>query len=180
MSNVINYHIKIIWSANETWIWRYNEKHSPQTHKFPFLECGKRILSIRKDWGKWVVINVNKSSCFLVIWWKEILWKLLLCLKSKLLCFILLSAVHFTTQGSRRIDCDLSFYFWIDTRQNTSETTFCHIPAAAVNQASCQVRICSSSSYKEWPLPFLFSSLLHWKRSCSLCKKGTELKKISQ
>lgn len=118
MSNVINYYIKIILSANEMWIWRYNEKHSSETHKLHFLEWGKRTLSIRKDWGKWVVINVNKSSCFLVIWWKEILWKLIFCLKSKLLCFILLSAVHFTTQGSTRIDCDLSFYFWIGTTQN--------------------------------------------------------------
>lgn len=118
MSNVINYkhknHLICKQNVNLELQW---ETFFTNT-QVPFLGCGKITLSIRKDWGKWVVINVNKSSCFLVIWWKEILWKFIFCLKSKFLCFILLSVVHFTTQDSTRIDCDLSFSFWIDTTQN--------------------------------------------------------------
>lgn len=94
------------------------ETYFTDTH-LTFLRGEKNNLEHQKRlWGKWVGINVNKTSGFLVILRKEILWKFIFSLKSKLLCYILLSAVHFTIQGSTRIDCDLFFYFWIGTTRN--------------------------------------------------------------
>lgn len=74
-----------------------------------------------------------------------------------------------------RTDCDLSFYFWIDTTQTKYQwDNFLLHPSSSSSQAPHQIRTCSSSSSKEWPLPFQSSSLLHRKRNCSLCNKGTE------
>lgn len=106
--------IQTILPANKMWTWRYDEKHTCLTRELLILRGEKNNLEHQKRlWGKWVGINVKKTSGFLVILREEILWKFIFSLKSKLLCYILLSAVHFTIQGSTRIDCDLFFYFWI-------------------------------------------------------------------
>lgn len=100
--------IQTILSTNKMWTWRYSEKHTSLTHKLLFLEGKKTTWNIRRD-----------------------------CEENELLCYVLLSAVHFTIQGSTRIDCDLFFYFWIGTTRNK-------IP---VRQLAC------TSQQWQWSMP---------------------------